>query len=58
MTYPGKGKIGDIAFQKVLPAFPDGHITKWLGVMEETVKIDAGTIAPGHGAGGRQSRVC
>lgn len=40
---------GDIAFHRVLPAFPDGHITKWLGVMEETRKIDFETIVPGHG---------
>lgn len=40
---------GDIAFHKVLPAFPDGHITKWLEVMEQTARIDVQTIVPGHG---------
>jgi cyclase len=40
---------GDIAFHKVLPAFPDGHITKWLEAMEQTARIDVQTIVPGHG---------
>ena len=40
---------GDIAFHKVLPAFPDGHIVKWIDVMEETAKLDFDTIVPGHG---------
>ncbi len=40
---------GDIAFHRILPAFPDGHITKWLNVMEETRKLDFETIVPGHG---------
>ena len=40
---------GDIAFHRILPAFPDGHITKWLNVMEETRKLDFDTIVPGHG---------
>ena len=40
---------GDIAFHRILPAFPDGHITKWLDVMEETRKLDFDTIVPGHG---------
>lgn len=40
---------GDIAFHRILPAFPDGHITKWLAVMEETRKLDFDTIIPGHG---------
>ena len=40
---------GDIAFHRVLPAFPDGHITKWLDVMDKTREIDFETIVPGHG---------
>lgn len=47
---------GDIAFHQVLPAFPDGHITKWLDVMEETTKIEADTIVPGHGPVGDKSQ--
>lgn len=46
---------GDIAFHKVLPAFPDGHIVKWMDVMEETAKLDAETIVPGHGPVGGKS---
>ena len=41
--------VGDIAVHKTLPAFPDGHITKWLTVIDETAKVDADTIVPGHG---------
>ena len=40
---------GDIAFHRVLPAFPDGHITKWLYVMDKTREMDFETIVPGHG---------
>jgi len=46
--------IGDLAVHKTLPAFPDGHITKWVDVMSHVSKIDANTIVPGHGpVGGR-----
>jgi cyclase len=41
--------VGDLAVHKTLPAFPDGHITKWLTVLDEVAKIDAATIVPGHG---------
>jgi cyclase len=41
--------VGDLAVHKTLPAFPDGHITKWLTVLDEVAKIDAETIVPGHG---------
>jgi len=41
--------VGDIAVNKTLPAFPDGHITKWLTVIDQTAKVDAETIVPGHG---------
>jgi cyclase len=41
--------VGDIAVHKTLPAFPDGHITKWLTVINETAKVDAEIIVPGHG---------
>ena len=41
--------MGDIAVNKTLPAFPDGHITKWLTVIDQTAKVDAETIVPGHG---------
>ena len=40
--------MGDIAVNKTLPAFPDGHITKWLTVIDQTAKVDAETIVPGH----------
>ncbi len=40
---------GDIAFHRVLPAFPDGHITKWLDVMDQTRDMEFETIVPGHG---------
>ncbi|MDA0769291.1 MAG: MBL fold metallo-hydrolase [Chloroflexi bacterium] len=46
--------VGDLAVNKTLPAFPDGHITKWLSVMDDVSKVDAETIVPGHGpVGGR-----
>ena len=46
--------VGDLAVHKTLPAFPDGHITKWVSVMDEVSKVDADTIVPGHGpVGGR-----
>ncbi|MFQ6030324.1 MAG: MBL fold metallo-hydrolase, partial [Dehalococcoidia bacterium] len=46
--------VGDIAVHKTLPAFPDGHITKWLTVMDLTAEYDAQTVIPGHGpVGGR-----
>ena len=46
--------IGDLAVNHTLPAFPDGHITKWIDVMQEVSLIDADTIVPGHGGvGGR-----
>ena len=41
--------MGGIAVNKTLPAFPDGHITKWLTVIDQTAKVDAETIVPGHG---------
>jgi len=41
--------VGGIAVNKTLPAFPDGHITKWLTVIDQTAKVDAETIVPGHG---------
>ena len=44
--------MGDIAVNKTLPAFPDGHITKWLTVIDQTAKVDAETIVPGHGSVG------
>ena len=40
---------GDIAFHGFLPAFPDGHITKWLDVMDKTQEMDFEIIVPGHG---------
>ena len=33
--------IGDLAVNHTLPAFPDGHITKWIDVMQEVSLIDA-----------------
>lgn len=45
---------GDIGFHKVIPAFPDGHIVKWMNVMEKTHKIDFDIIVPGHGPVGRK----
>ncbi len=46
--------VGDLAVNQTLPAFPDGHITKWLDVMGEVSKVNADTIVPGHGpVGGR-----
>lgn len=46
--------VGDLAVNSTLPAFPDGHITKWLTVLDEVEKVDADTIVPGHGpVGGR-----
>ena len=46
--------IGALAVNHTLPAFPDGHITKWIDVMQEVSLIDADTIVPGHGGvGGR-----
>ena len=52
MTYLPGDKVlfvGDIAVHKTLPAFPDGHITKWLKVIDETAKVDAEIVVPGHG---------
>lgn len=46
---------GDIAFHRILPAFPDGHITKWLAVMEQTRELDFATIVPGHGPVGTKA---
>jgi cyclase len=46
--------VGDLAVHKTWPAFPDGHITKWLTVLDAVAEIDAETIVPGHGpVGGR-----
>ena len=47
--------VGDLAVNRTLPAFPDGHITKWLTVMEAVTKVDADTIVPGHGPVGDRS---
>ena len=41
--------VGDIAVNKTLPAFPDGHITKWISVIKKAGQIKAETIIPGHG---------
>ena len=49
--------VGDIAVHKTLPAFPDGHITKWLTVIDETAKVDADTIVPGHGPVGGKAEL-
>lgn len=46
---------GDIAFHRILPAFPDGHITKWLAVMDQTRDLDFETIVPGHGPVGTKA---
>ena len=40
---------GDLAVNGTLPAFPDGHITKWLTVLDKVAEVDAETIVPGHG---------
>ena len=40
---------GDIVFHRILPSFPDGHITKWLDVMDKTQEMDFETNVPGHG---------
>lgn len=46
--------VGDLAVNKTLPAFPDGHITKWMTVLDRVAEVDADTIIPGHGpVGGR-----
>jgi cyclase len=46
--------VGDLAVNKTLPAFPDGHMTKWLTVLDRVAEVDADTIVPGHGpVGGR-----
>ena len=46
--------VGDLAVNKTIPAFPDGHISNWIQVLEQVKNIDADTIVPGHGpVGGR-----
>ena len=47
--------VADLAVNKTLPAFPDGHITKWLTVLDEVAKVDANTFVPGHGPVGDRS---
>ena len=47
--------VADLAVNKTLPAFPDGHITKWLTVLDEVAKFDADTFVPGHGPVGDRS---
>jgi len=41
---------GDILVHGVNPNTADGHLGKWLGVMDEIRKLPASTIMPGHGA--------
>ena len=41
--------VGDLAVNKTIPAFPDGHITAWVSVLEQVEKVDTNTIVPGHG---------
>ena len=46
--------VGDLAVNKTVPAFPDGHISNWIQVLEQVKNVDADTIVPGHGpVGGR-----
>ena len=47
--------VGDLAVNKTLPAFPDGHITDWVSVLEQVDKVDTDTIVPGHGPVGTKA---
>ena len=47
--------VGDLAVNKTIPAFPDGHISKWVDVLEKVETVDADTFVPGHGpVGGKE----
>lgn len=44
---------GDVAFFGVTPLAHEGHIGKWLGVIDRVIEeVDAETIVPGHGPPG------
>ena len=47
--------VGDLAVNKTIPAFPDGHITDWVAVLEQVEKVDTNTIVPGHGPVGTRA---
>ena len=47
--------VGDLAVNKTLPAFPDGHITDWVSVLEQVDTVDTDTIVPGHGPVGTKA---
>ena len=38
--------VGDLAVNKTIPAFPDGHISKWVDVLEKVETVDADTLSP------------
>jgi len=41
---------GDVLVHGVNPNTADGHLGKWLGVLDEIRKLPARTLMPGHGA--------
>ena len=47
--------VGDLAVNKTIPAFPDGHITDWVSVLDQVEKVDTNTIVPGHGPVGTRA---
>lgn len=41
---------GDILVHDVNPNFADGNLKKWIGVVDELLKLPVKTVMPGHGA--------
>ena len=41
---------GDILVHDVNPNFADGNLKKWIGVVDELLKLPLKTVMPGHGA--------
>ena len=47
--------VGDLAVNKTIPAFPDGHISKWVDELIKVEAVEADTFVPGHGpVGGKE----
>jgi len=40
---------GDLAFHHVNPVAAEGYVSSWIGVLRKVLRLDAGTVVPGHG---------
>jgi glyoxylase-like metal-dependent hydrolase (beta-lactamase superfamily II) len=48
---------GDIGFFYVAPFANNSHVTRWLGWIDQIMKMDVTTIVPGHGPIGNKSHL-